>query len=237
MLLNVSFISLLVAILLVSGFESYCQKNKHHSNRQRKTHAPERYDRSITRKSKGKSKIVCPVFGAGKYPFQGITYKFYLNERFAIVADFGKTSSGLYNRYYRERFSEYVVADTLQEGSVSYLTHRVKSDWVGEVKALWHLDVRKISPGLKLYVGIGPEIKATHLEYQYLYENSQSGEAGGSKFSRHRITFGPQISLGIEYAYFQMPISAFMELELYNDMSIDPGWRRFEGGVGLRYIF
>lgn len=228
--------------------DGLCQKPKskpksHH----RKSHVPERYDKSITRKTKGQSKIVCPVFGTGRYPFQGIgfklgdsfglTYKFYFTERFSVVADVGKTSSGLYNRYYREKFQDYIQTDTLQEGSITYLTHRVKSDWVGELKLLWHLDVRKISPGLKVYVGVGPEIKTTHLEYQYLYENNINGQTESNSFTRRRITFGPQATLGIEYAYFQIPISAFMELELYNDISMDLGWRRFEGGVGLRYIF
>lgn len=240
------FISILVTLLLVSGIAGFCQKSKPRQH-QRKAHTPERYDKSITRKTKGKSKIVCPVFGTGKYPFQGLgfklgdpfalTYKFYFSERFAVVADFGKTSGGLYNRYYRERFIDYVNADTLQEGTINYLTHRIKSDWVGELKLLWHFDVRKISPGLKVYFGVGPEIKTTHLEYQYLYENNVNGGVEGGKFSRRRVTFGPQVSIGIEYAYFQIPISAFMELEFYNDISIDPGWRRFEGGVGLRYIF
>jgi hypothetical protein len=48
---------------------------------------------------------------------------------------------------------------------------------------------------------------------------------------------GPQVIIGIEYAYFQIPISAFMELEYFMDVQADPGWQRFEGGVGLRYIF
>jgi hypothetical protein len=48
---------------------------------------------------------------------------------------------------------------------------------------------------------------------------------------------GPQIVGGIEYAYFQLPLSAFMEVEFFTDVQADPGWQRFEGGVGLRYIF
>ena len=43
--------------------------------------------------------------------------------------------------------------------------------------------------------------------------------------------------MGIEYAYFNIPISAFMELEYFTDIQADPGWSRFEGGVGLRYVF
>jgi hypothetical protein len=48
---------------------------------------------------------------------------------------------------------------------------------------------------------------------------------------------GPQVAVGIEYSYFSIPISAFMELEYFTDIQADPGWTRLEGGVGLRYVF
>lgn len=201
------------------------------------------------RSSKNKSRLACPIVDRSQYPFQGIgiklgdpfaiTYKFYLSEHFGIALDFGKAASGLYNRYYREKFYEYIDVDTAQSGQVSYLTHNVKSDWVGELKFLWHFDAKGITPGLRVYFGVGPEIKSTQLEYQYVYasniNNGNTNELG--EFDRKRSTFGPQVSLGIEYSYFQIPISAFMEVELFNDVSLDPGWRRFEGGAGLRYIF
>lgn len=210
----------------------------------------DRHNRNPMRISRSKAKIVCPVFENSRYPYHGlgfklgdpfaISYKFYLNEHFGIVADFGKASSGLYNRYYREAFNEYVNQDTLSgESSVEYLTHKVKADWVGELKFLWHFDAKGITPGLRFYVGFGPEVKMTKLTYQYFYENETSGSGFNSlgEFSRSRNTFGPQATMGIEYSYFQIPISAFMEMEFFNDISLDPGQRRFEGGAGLRYIF
>lgn len=198
---------------------------------------------------KGKAQLACPLLDNSQYPYHGIglklgdpfaiTYKFYLSERFGIVIDVGKAASGLYNRYYREKFSEYINVDTAQSGQVSYLTHRAKSDWVGEMKFLWHFDAKGITPGLKIYFGVGPEIKITDLEYKYVYSsdnnNGNFNELG--TFTRKRNTFGPQVSIGIEYSYFQIPISAFMEIEMFHDVSLDPGWRRVEGGAGLRYIF
>lgn len=201
-----------------------------------------------SRLTKGKSKIACPIVDPSQYPFHGIgiklgdpfaiSYKFYLSEHFGIALDFGKVASGLYSDYYRDKFNEYIDVDTAQEGRVSYLTHRVNADWVGELKFLWHFDAKGITPGLKIYFGVGPEIKSTQLTYQYIYssnDNDNVNELG--EFDRKRTTFGPQLSLGIEYSYFQIPISAFMEVELFNDVSLDPGWRRFEGGAGLRYLF
>lgn len=210
----------------------------------------ERFNYSATKVRGRKAKIVCPVFDNAKYPFHGLgiklgdpfalTYKFYANKNFSFVADFGKAASGLYNRYYREAFDDIVVRDTFStsEAYIIPITHKVNSDFVGELKFLYHIDATSITPGLQLYVGGGWEWKSTRITYDYSYNNgltNQPDEFG--RFTTTRQTMGPQAVVGIEYAYFQLPISAFMELEYFSDVQIDPGWSRIEGGVGLRYLF
>ena len=196
-----------------------------------------------------KAKTVCPIFENSKYPYQGIgikmgdpfaiTYKYYFNKNFAVAADIGKASSGLYNRYFREKFDQYVVTDTFStsDASIEYYTHKVLSDLIAEVKLLYHVDASKISPGLQAYIGAGWEVKNTKLQYDYTYKESVSDPDKFGRFERTRFTMGPQAVIGIEYAYFKIPISAFMELEYFSDVLADPGWSRIEGGVGLRYIF
>ena len=236
---------LLVASIILVVFES--------ANAQRSRKATKsRYNFSAPKVRGNKAKIICPTFDNSKYPFHGLgfklgdpfalTYKYYPNKRFSIAADFGVAASGLYNRYFREKFNDYILDDTVSSGepALHYLTHRVKSDLVGEVKFLYHLDAKKISDGLQGYAGIGWEWKRTHLHYDYEYVvggNTPPMEDPFGSFERKRVTMGPQFVLGIEYAYFQIPISAFMEVEYFTDIQADPGWQRFEGGVGLRYIF
>ena len=58
-----------------------------------------------------------------------------------------------------------------------------------------------------------------------------------ASLTRTRSTMGPEVVLGVEYAYFNIPVSAFMEVEYFVDVQADPGWHRFQGGVGLRYVF
>ena len=192
------------------------------------------------------------IFENSSFPYHGlglkvgdpfaVSYKFYPNRKISFALDFGKAASGLYSRYFREQFASYISADTFSsiDASMQYLAHRTKSDFVGEFKVMFHLDARKISPGLQVYLGGGWEWKTTHLEYTYLYHSGSPDpmepETFG-RFQRHRFTMGPQVLAGIEYAYFQIPISAFMELEYFTDILVDPGWKRFEGGIGLRYIF
>lgn len=196
---------------------------------------------------KSKAKIVCPIFENSQFPYQGIgiklgdpfalTYKYYLDKKWGFVLDFGKAASALYSSYYREKFEEYIEADTIPTaGGIDYLAHQAKLDIVGEVKVLRHFDIEKVSPGLRFYLGIGFELKTVQLTYDYLYDDGFNQNKFG-RFEQSRFTYGPEFIAGIEYSYFQMPISAFMEVELFTDVGLDPGWTKLQGGVGLRYIF
>jgi hypothetical protein len=200
------------------------------------------HDYNAIKISKSKRGIVCPVFEESKYPYQGIgiklgdpfavTFKFYFNKNFAFVADFGRTASGLYSHYYTSLFNEYVPdpGDTL-----SYFSHKVKADFVGELKLLYHIDAQKLSPGLRFYTGLGWEVRDLSIVYQYVTEAPAA--PGTFSAQRKRATQGIQAIVGIEYAKFSLPISAFMELEYYYDLLKDPGQTKLQGGVGLRYIF
>ena len=238
---------LLLTLLCLSSVVAHSQKAKIY-NGGKSMYTRERYG-SAARFKGAKAKTLCPIFETSRYPYQGIgiklgdpfaiTYKYYFNDRFAVAVDFGKASSGLYNRYFREKFDQYVVTDTFStsEASIEYYTHKVLSDLIGEVKLLYSFDVSKIAPGLQAYLGAGWEVKNTKLQYDYTYTESAADPDKFGRFERTRFTMGPQAVAGIEYSYFKIPISAFMELEYFYDVLADPGWSRVEGGVGLRYIF
>lgn len=242
--------ALILVVLGLASFHVVAQQRKSRPGAKKSFYTKARFNNSARVHGK-KAKIVCPVFENSKYPYHGIgfklgdpfalTYKYYATKHFSVAADFGKAASGLYNRYFREKFDSYVVRDTFStnETTLNYLTHKVKSDFVGEVKFLYHVDATKISPGLQAYIGGGWEWKQTKLQYDYLFSGgsgiNQTDQFG--RFERTRTTMGPQVVVGIEYAYFSIPVSAFMELEYFSDVQADPGRSRIEGGVGLRYIF
>jgi hypothetical protein len=196
-----------------------------------------------------KARIMCPIFEESRYPYQGIgiklgdpfalTYKFYANKHFSFAADAGKAASGLYNRYYRDAFVTYLPDTLNQNQSIKYLTHTVTSDWLLETKFLYQWDAEKISKGLQLYAGLGWQWRNTTIVYEYNFDdfskNFDEGKFG--KFTETRFTYGPVVALGFEYSYFSLPLSAFIEVEMFTDALIDPGYQRFQGGVGLRYVF
>lgn len=240
-----------VFLFLALSSSVFAQKSRS-QNGGKSSYSRDRFNNAARVKG-SKAKIVCPVFQNSKYPYHGIglklgdpfaiTYKFYPDKNIGLVVDFGKAASGLYNSYFREQFYDY-IQDTVAETSatITPISHKVKSDLIGEVKLLYHFDASKISTGLQVYVGAGWEWKNTRLQYDYFYEEpatptNPDPESTTGNFTVSRFTQGPQAVIGIEYSYFQLPISAFMELEYFVDVSLDPGWRRVEGGVGLRYVF
>ena len=192
--------------------------------------------------------IMCPIFVESKYPYQGIglklgdpfalTYKYYPSKHWAFAADAGKAASGLYNRYYRNAFTSYLPGpDSLTNGkTIKYLAHKALNDWFLEAKFLYQWDAEKIAQGLQFYAGLGWQWRNTSLQYDYLYENANV-ESKLGKLNANRFTYGPVAIVGFEYSYFTLPISAFIEIEWFTDALLDPGYRRFQGGVGLRYIF
>ncbi len=194
-----------------------------------------------------KAKVVCPIFEESKYPYQGIgikigdpfalTYKFYASKKLSFAFDAGKAASGLYSGYHRDNFENLSQPDTLGANQgITYLGHIVNTDWFFEGKVLFQGDASKFLQGLQWYLGAGLQWRNPDIQYEYLLQTS---------FDRNEIltldnsylTMGPTVVFGIEYAYFNLPISAFMEVEWYTDISQDPGWQRFQGGVGIRVIF
>ncbi len=199
-----------------------------------------------TNVSRSKAKVICPIFINSQYPYQAIglklgdpfalSYKFYPNKNWAFAADAGKAASGLYNKYYRNAFNTYLPDSLEGQETMQYLSHKVTADWFLEAKFLYQWNAEKISKGLQLYAGLGWQWRNTKLTYDYLYEDGNF-ESKFGKFSENRFTYGPVGILGFEYSYFSLPISAFIEIEWFTDVLLDPGYNRFQGGVGLRYVF
>ena len=194
---------------------------------------------------------MCPIFLESKYPYHGIgfklgdpfalTYKFYASKHWAFAIDGGKSASGLYNKYYRNAYDkDYFVGDTLKpSGNAKYLSHKALQDWYGEAKVMYQWDANRLAQGLQFYGGIGVQMRNAKIlyDYNYTYGATQVEISKFGQVSKTRFTIGTVAVLGFEYSYFTLPISAFIEVEYFTDTLIDPGYHRFQGGVGVRYIF
>lgn len=202
---------------------------------------------SAAKSKPNRAAVICPIFDERGYPYQGIglklgdpfalTYKFYATRNLALALDGGQTARGLYNKYYQNAFDE-SIPDTLSATqSVQHLSHKVKKDFFLEGKILYQWNAEKLSRGLQVYTGLGWQWRNASIEYNYLITDAGLGVSEIGTTTESRYTYGPVGIVGFEYAYFSFPVSAFFEIEWFYDVALDPGYNRFQGGVGLRYVF
>ena len=192
---------------------------------------------------KSRAQLLCPGAPSSEYPYHGIgikvgdptalTYKLYIAENFAMAVDVGKTASGLYSRYYRDNFDQ--ALDQQEAVSTNYLGHDVRHDWSLQGKILFQRDASSLLDGLQWYAGGGWQWRKTKIQYDYLHEvNTNNSQVAYVQDSY--LTFGPALSIGLEYVYADTPLAAFMEMEWYMDVVKTPGHGELMGGVGVRYL-
>ncbi|MBL3654575.1 hypothetical protein [Fulvivirga sediminis] len=196
-----------------------------------------------------KARVACPVFEDSGYPYNGIgiklgdpfalTYKLYFTKNLAMSVDFGKGASGLYSGYFRDQFETYTegLDSLLDPGEgFSYLNHKVKSNWTGEVRMMYQTSLDAWVKGLQAYIGLGVEWRHTEIKYEYIWQKGRN-ENEILHFDETRYALGPTGTVGLEYSYFELPIAAFIEVAGFADISEDPGYIRPQGGVGIRWVF
>ena len=228
----------MVALLGVF-FSAYSQRRYNKSLNQ--TYGVQKHRPAKFRTNK-KAAVICPTFVASEYPYQGIgiklgdpfalTYKLYATEMFAVSIDGGLSAHGLYKERYTDLFSTIPGSDTL-----SYINHEVKQDTHLSAKLSIYNFGPKISDKLDYYVSLGWQFRYVRILYGYNETVSLTEEKFGT--STHTLDYnGPEVGLGVEYSYFSLPLSAFVEINGMYDMTHpDPTSIRLQGGIGLRYIF
>ena len=231
---------IIALLLLLFSFSVYGQKR----NFKAKPFYKHRYKNIIIPRSK--EKIICPGEQRPLYPYQsigvkfgdptGLTYKLHISKHFSFVMDYGRAASGLYNRYHRENFSQYANYDTLSTGNtIAYFGHTVKKDGVFAMKILYNRPFMPVKQ-LQWFVGAGFHYRWMSVDYTFLYKPLlENGSIQG--FSITQFNLGPVLSTGIEYSSPYLPISSFIEFELYYGMQDNPGWIRSLAGIGVRYSF
>ncbi len=187
---------------------------------------------------------ICPIFHLSEYPYQGIgfkigdpfsiSYKFYATEHLAIGIDVGKAASALYSNLFREEFNN--IPDT-DSTVLVYEAHKVLNHIVFSGRAFYYIEGPRTLKGLNAYVGVGWQVQFIDVEYSYLTVDRDPPNLARlqNPIKSSFQPMGPDVTLGIEYAYFSLPVSAFLEGTYFFDLQL--GWRRFQGGIGLRYVF
>ncbi|MCB0494862.1 MAG: hypothetical protein KDC79_01885 [Cyclobacteriaceae bacterium] len=216
------------------------------------SYAQKEYKKSLTQKygqkkkplrfkSSKKMAVICPVFHPSEYPYQGIgfragdpfalTYKLYATPWISFSIDGGIAAYGLYKDRYKELYLNSPGADTLV-----YFNHQVEKDLFFSGKVSFYHEGPKFLKGLDIYAGFGWQLRYAQVLYGYNHElNPQVTEFGTTTVQYDYM--GPEFHIGLEYAYFDLPISAFIETNVFYDVIQSPQFVKFQGGIGLRFVF
>lgn len=186
-----------------------------------------------------KMKIICPIFIPNEYPYQGIgikvgdplavTYKLYATSFLAMEIAVGHGASFLYQKFYETNFSNFPSLDTL-----NYLSHSVESDFGGQFRLMIHNEIRSIE-GLDVYLGGGYQFRNAQILYRY--NDLANGSTTEVESSRTQFINGPEVFLGLELANFAIPISVFVETNMFFILDLEGLGPRFQAVAGVRYIF
>jgi len=185
--------------------------------------------------------VICPIFHPSEYPYQGLgfkagdpfalTYKLYATKWLAFSIDGGIAAYGLYKSRYKELFNIFPENDTLE-----YVNHTVNSDTHFSAKVSLYHEGPKFIKGLDVYLSLGWQLRYLDITYGYNDDISLTDKVFGTEDKKIDYN-GPEAGLGIEYSYFNLPMSAFMEVNLFYDVVNPPTFVKFQFGIGLRYVF
>lgn len=228
-------IFLLLALWIGVSY-SYAQKSKKSLTQQYGNNK-----KPLRFKSSKKMAVICPIFHPSEYPYQGIgfragdpfalTYKLYATSWIAVSIDGGIAAYGLYKDRYKELYVNSPGADTLV-----YFNHQVDKDLFFSGKVSFYHEGPKFLKGLDIYAGFGWQLRYAQVLYGYNYDlNAQVTEFG--TITKQYDYMGPEFHFGLEYAYFDLPISAFIETNVFYDIINSPEFIKFQGGIGLRFVF
>lgn len=228
--------SILLVAFFMSFSYSFAQYNtKSLTQKYGKTNKPLKF------KMNKKMAVICPVFEPSEYPYQGIgfragdpfalTYKLYATKWLAFSIDGGISAYGLYKDRYKELYVNSPQADSL-----TYLNHQVQKDVSFSGKVSFYQEGPKFMKGLDIYAGFGWQMRFAEILYGHNEDLGNGINEFGTSTSQYDY-MGPEVHLGLEYAYFDLPMSAFLEANVFYDITYQPTFIKFQFGIGIRYIF
>lgn len=162
-----------------------------------------------------------------------ITMKKFVDDHFAIEGMFG--GAGAFNaRYYQRSFE-----NNRPSSNSFYAGHSTRSILSFNLRGIYHEDITDffgIDLGYLLgYGGLGAQLRSTQVDYSYT--DPPRNPNALFRETRTNLDFGPEIFGGAEYYFDDLPLSVFIEAGLFMELLDRFGHLRFQGGVGVRYIF
>ena len=172
----------------------------------------------------------------------GITYKMYFLKRFAFEAAGGFSNTSIADDYIKQKYNEILPTkfSTPESENYAYFIHSIEGSYAGQARLMIHLPIPRGLSGrgfenLDWYIGVGAEIRMIDIKYLYEFKEGFSEEV---RSFRHRlIEYGPEWMFGFEYAFRDVPLSAFAEMGMFFRINESEPFNAIQGGLGVRFNF
>lgn len=162
----------------------------------------------------------------------GISYKKYLsNSTTALEFGLGGRPHGTQQQYYRNSFDK---DNSFKDDT--YVDHSINNSVFVQARVLkqYPLQIEDVEGDFEWYWGIGALMKVAKVDYRY----TEPGTPGVQESSDVTdFDFGPEVPLGLEYTFEDVPLTLFGEASFFLEIVNRPGIPAMYGGVGLRYNF
>jgi len=164
-------------------------------------------------------------------PFS-ITYKTFLDDQISIEGMIGRAGPNSAS-YYRRSFD-----NNRPSPNAFYFGHSTSNSLSFNIRGAYHEDFTSelgIEVGYLLgYVGVGAQLRSVMVDYTY---TDTSISPNLLRDNRRNLDFGPELFGGAEYYFDDLPISVFGEVGLFIELLDRFGHLRFQGALGVRYLF
>lgn len=171
----------------------------------------------------------------------GITVKKYTGSN-AWELSMGRTRWFDGDGWYNDRFGDWFIDEKFNYTEYQYLGFKGGNPISIQLHYLFHKDINDIDfdgvGELDWYYGFG--VQMAHASYLYNYRYKRPGDPRWYYSDSDRVydlDFGADGLIGLEFTFSEVPISVFMDVNLYVELFDDPFLMRGQGGLGARYNF
>lgn len=160
------------------------------------------------------------------------TYKDFFSDYFSweVLVGRGRPAS---DRYYKNLFDSNLPTEL-----ASYVNHEADPGVVLQARIAYHEDISTALsiPGgyLLAYGGIGAQLRGNRVRYSYFDESRPEDFQVEMKTD---LVFGPELFGGGEFYFNEIPIAISLEMGALIQLINQPGHLRYQGGLGVRYLF
>jgi hypothetical protein len=161
----------------------------------------------------------------------GVSYKKYLsNSAHAFEFVIGSVQPSWNQSYYKNSFDTY---DKFTNDV--YVDHRVKTTlyWQGRWLRQYPWHVEGVDGTFEWYWGVGALLKISAVDYDY----RENGSNNVRTEKVNDLDIGPEIPLGMEYTFPDVPVTLFGEFGAFVELANRPGTLVIKGALGVRYNF